>query len=75
MPRDLQHVVSKTYFAEKVAEAQDKASEGRQAVLTNEMKAESEKRANSVAETEDTEGKTIDAKEERRKREEERKKT
>ncbi|PLX68115.1 MAG: hypothetical protein C0603_08370 [Denitrovibrio sp.] len=38
------------------------------------MKAESEKRSNSVAETEDTESKTLDPKEERKKREEERKK-
>jgi len=38
------------------------------------MKAENEKRANTVAETEDAEGKNIDPKEERRRREEERKK-
>jgi len=74
VPRDLQHVISKSYFAEKVLDVQDKAAENRHTVVTNEMKEEVEKRSKSVNEMEETEGKGLDTKEERKKREQERKK-
>lgn len=74
VPRDLQHVLSKSYFAEKAADVQDKAAENKQAVLTQEMKQEQEKRSESVSESEEAEGKNLDPKEEKKRREEERKK-
>ncbi|PLX70726.1 MAG: hypothetical protein C0602_04275 [Denitrovibrio sp.] len=70
----MQIVLNKTYIVEKLANAQDRAGETQQANLTNQAKQENDKRANSVNETEEAEGKTIDTKERERRKEEERKK-
>lgn len=73
-PADLQHVIGKSYMAEKVQDVQDKAAMNRQDVVVQEQKEDQEKRSETVAESETSEGKTVDTKEEKRKKEQERKK-
>jgi len=74
IPRDLQQIVSKTYFVEKIVDVQNKAPENAQSLLAQQEKLESEKRDNSVAGTEESRGKNIDPKEKKRREEEQKKK-
>jgi hypothetical protein len=71
-PRDIQHVVSKIGFAEKVQDVQDKNVDNRNAAITQEMKQENERRSQSVNATEKGENSIID--ERRRRREEQERK-
>lgn len=70
----MQHILGKSYFAEKVADVQSKAAMTQQAAISQDVKQENERRSQSVNETEHAEGKTVDDKEKRRSEEEERKK-
>ena len=70
MPRDLQHILGKSYVAEKMQDTQNRAGENRQFIANELMKDEVEKREKTVAESEESEGKTVNA-DDRKKQEQE----
>lgn len=58
-------------MVEKINDVHDKAAENRHAVVTQEMKEQTERRSKSVSETEDSRGKNVNADDRKKKEHEE----